>query len=126
MFLPDQSFTFLNPYENEVVNYVHAWFDENALQDAKLAIDLPGHQNSFLNLFGNDSIQAHIGRFSGRVDSTFHSIKDPAHVFVFVVEGAFEFQNRLLEARDGLALSNVSISDFEALSNDAILVILEV
>jgi hypothetical protein len=47
-------------------------------------------------------------------------------VFVYVIEGAVEFQNRLLEQRDGLALYSVTTSEFEALSNDAILLVLEV
>lgn len=35
-------------------------------------------------------------------------------------------QNRLLESRDGLALIDVSIVEFEALSNDAVLILLEI
>jgi len=46
-------------------------------------------------------------------------------VYVFVIEGAFEVQNRLLHARDGLSLSSATEVEFEALSNDAMLLILE-
>lgn len=35
-------------------------------------------------------------------------------------------QNRLLEARDGLGLWNVDEIEFEALSNEAVLLILEI
>jgi hypothetical protein len=51
-------------------------------------------------------------------------------VFGFVIEGAFEFQNRLLETRDSIALWNEDNEtlqiEFEALSNDAIILIAEV
>jgi hypothetical protein len=41
-----------NPYEYEVVNYLHAWL--SALPQSvssKTAIDLPAHQNNFVSLF---------------------------------------------------------------------------
>jgi redox-sensitive bicupin YhaK (pirin superfamily) len=45
---------------------------------------------------------------------------------VYVIEGAFEVQYRLLHARDGLALWEAERVEWEALSNDAILLVLEV
>nr|WP_276368981.1 hypothetical protein [Chryseolinea sp. H1M3-3] len=66
-----------------------------------------------------------MGKFSGRHHCTFKTAFCRRHVFAFVLEGAFEFQNRLLEQRDGLSLSNVSELEFEALSNDAILLLFE-
>jgi quercetin 2,3-dioxygenase len=116
-----------NPYENELINYLHVWFSVSITNDtSKVPIDLTDNQNNFITLFSHNHFRAHIGRFSGRADSVFNSTNDSCHVFVYVIEGAFEFQNRLLETRDGLALSNITTSEFEALSNDAILLILEV
>jgi redox-sensitive bicupin YhaK (pirin superfamily) len=43
-----------------------------------------------------------------------------------VIEGAFEVQDRLLHAKDGLAVWDTNEIDFEALSNDAILLLWEV
>jgi hypothetical protein len=103
------------------------WFSVSITNDAsKVPIELTGHQNSLITLYSHNHFRTHIGRFSGRADSVFNSTIDSRHVFVYVIEGAFEFQNRLLEARDGLGLSNITTSEFEALSNDAILLILEV
>ena len=42
-----------------------------------------------------------------------------------VIEGAFEVHGRLLHARDGLALWDTSIAEIEALSNDAIILLVE-
>lgn len=44
----------------------------------------------------------------------------------FVLQGTFEVENRLLEAKDGLALWNTANIELEALSNEAILLLLEV
>ena len=45
---------------------------------------------------------------------------------VFVIHGAFEVENRLLESRDGLAIWNTDRIELEALSNEAILLLLEI
>lgn len=116
-----------NPYEYEVVNYLHAWLTGDVLSETeKSSIDLPGHENNLITIHAARNFKAHVGRFSGRIDSVFQSSSEPSYAFAYVIEGAFEFQNRLLESRDGLALSNVTTSEFEALSKDAILLIMEV
>ncbi|WP_165699302.1 pirin family protein [Hymenobacter jejuensis] len=45
--------------------------------------------------------------------------------FAFVVAGAFEVEGRLLHERDGLALWDVQEVELEALSNDALVLVLE-
>jgi hypothetical protein len=62
----------------------------------------------------------------GRQEDIYH-LKNPDHgLFVIFIEGAFEVQNRLMEARDGLSLQNPGKLEFESLSNDAIILIIEV
>lgn len=68
----------------------------------------------------------HIGKFDGRRDGVLKINESSSGVFVFVIEGAFEVQNRLLHPRDGLSLGNVREVEFEALSNEAILLMIEV
>jgi len=126
---PDKSLVITNPYSNETVNYLQIRFKEevNALFYSRLTpFDLSG-KNALLTIT-NDQEQSNrilIGQYDGREESTF--ICNPSKaVFIFVIEGAFEVQNRLLEKRDGLSLRNVSEVEFEALSNNAILLIMEV
>lgn len=67
-----------------------------------------------------------IGKFTGRAEIT-HTIAAPYNgLFVFVIEGAFEVQYRMLHARDGLALWDLQEVEFEALSNDAIILVTEI
>jgi redox-sensitive bicupin YhaK (pirin superfamily) len=64
-----------------------------------------------------------VGQFEGRTDITFPV---PTHrsVFTYVLEGAFEVQNCLLEKGDGLTIQRLDTLEFEALSNDAILLVI--
>lgn len=66
-----------------------------------------------------------VGKFPGRAETVYHSEQPAANVFVFVLEGAFEVEGRLLHARDGLALWQTTAVEMEALSNDALLMVLE-
>jgi hypothetical protein len=66
-----------------------------------------------------------IGKFSGRTDTSYMP-QNPANTcFVFVIEGAFEVQNRLVYSKDGILLPEAGEVEFEALSNDGILLIFE-
>ena len=47
-------------------------------------------------------------------------------IYIFVIEGAFEGQDSLLHAKDGLAIWNTNEVDFEASSNNGILLLLEI
>lgn len=71
----------------------------------------------------------YIGKYTGREEGVL-TVNGTKGIFGFVIEGAFEFQNRLLETRDNIALWNEDNEalqiEFEALSNDAIILIVEV
>jgi len=43
-----------------------------------------------------------------------------------VINGAFEFQNRLLETRDSILLRDIKILEFEALSENALIIFFEI
>jgi hypothetical protein len=71
-----------------------------------------------------------IGKFSGRAETDYRPKNKEAGLFVFVIEGAFEVEGRLLHARDGLAIEQADESDsyrieMEALSNDAVILTIE-
>ncbi|MDO9375733.1 MAG: hypothetical protein Q7T76_15035 [Ferruginibacter sp.] len=70
-----------------------------------------------LNLFA--------GRFRGRQEVTHRLQQVDSAAFVFVLIGAFEVENRLVEANDGLLIWNSGAIEMEALSNDASILIIE-
>lgn len=118
----------LNPYESALINHLEIWIEkDNAVssktEQSELGIE---KRNVLLPIYSSENTFAYFGKFGGREDSVYQ-LKNAANgIFAFVIEGAFEFQNRLLHPRDGLALWNVSAIDFEALSTDAMLLIFEI
>ena len=120
---------FENHYKKEIIHFLliglqHDQPERNEIHNLEL--------EQLTNLFTdininpseeNNQILLHLGKFSGRHDQSFNTCQTNA--FVYVLQGAFEVQNCLLEKADGLGLSNIETIEFEALSNEAILLILE-
>lgn len=132
--LKGTEFEISNPYNNELINYLHLELATNKDQNdthTVVEFDLNTHENKLISFFAVDQeknppdASFHLGKFNGRAEGT-HSVKHPSQgIFVFIIEGAFEVQNRLLQPRDGLALWNTDQIEFEALSNDAIILLVE-
>lgn len=118
-----------NPFKDELVNFLQIWFERDAekesLTQTQVTFDLDTHKNQLQTIDEN----YYLGKFSGREEGVL-AVSSNKGVFAFVIEGAFEFQNRLLETRDSIALWNEDNEalqiEFEALSNDAIILIAEV
>lgn len=130
------SYTVNNPYEQEYIDFLQIWMNSTGQTSLsapffqRIAIDL-GQKNTLVPLFiptdQQPDIRGYIGQFDGRQDSVYEAGASEG-VFVFVLQGAFEVANRLLHASDGLSLRDVQDNwiEFEALSNDAILMLLTV
>lgn len=120
----------LNPYENELINYLEIWIEkENALTPSTTSADIDlEKQNELLPIFSSVQQNAfgYFGKYDGREEGIY-TVKNTGNcVYVFVIEGAFEVDNKLMETRDGLAIWNANEIEFEALSNDAMLLFFEV
>ncbi len=123
----EMEYEVLNPYESELINYLEIWIEKESISSPKVAqvsIDIE-KRNELLPIFIQDDIFVYFGKFGGREEDIYQLKNTSNSIFAFVIEGAFELQNRLLHPRDGLALWNVQEIDFEALSNDAMLLIFE-
>ncbi|MDB5269979.1 MAG: hypothetical protein JWP58_3019 [Hymenobacter sp.] len=123
-----------NPYDTELVSFLHIWL----LADAPVA-----SSNEERRSFSPEAIKSQLarlfptagavslpftlslGRFAGRQEAVYR-LESPANsLFVFALAGAFEVESRLLHEKDGLALWNVAEIELEALSNDALIIVLE-
>ena len=78
--------------------------------------------NQLLNIFDS----AYIGKYDYRSESGYLLKNIESKVCIYVLQGSFEVEDRLLHARDGLTLWNLDELEFEALENDSILFIMEV
>jgi hypothetical protein len=127
---PDVSVRIVNPYPIETVSYLQIRIKTDApvLVESEVNvfdISVPDKLVSVCD-FLNKQNHVLIGRYGGRKEDTYRISNPDSGGFVFVIEGAFEVQNRLMERRDGLSLRNVELIAFEALSQDAMLLICEV
>ncbi len=126
------TYTLYNPYQTETVNYLHIGFEKGN----SLPTDFPklhslqlNQKNVLVSLNSGDTpglTSARIGIFEGRYKETFLLKNTDNGVFAYIINGAFEVENRLMEYRDGLSLWNTKQVEFEALSEHAIILFLEV
>ncbi len=124
-----------NPFNEEHVNFLQIWIRSGRedVTSSKLHTyeDVTKNVNNFVRATGvNDSqhklpFSISIGKFSGRGETVYLPQNKRANLLVFVIEGAFEIEGRLLHARDTLTLWNAAQAETEALSNDAIMMIIE-
>lgn len=131
---PENKYQIINPYPEETINYLQIRFKTGILQE-EIHSDQFQHnifdisqKNILLPVFStfDTDTSAYIGKYEGRKEGLY-KIRNPENsIFVFIIEGAFEVQNRLLEKRDGLSLIHVETVDFEALSSDAVILLVEV
>jgi hypothetical protein len=125
----NSTLTLANTYEGEAINFVCTWFHHNERGEQYVitsCFDLDKTKNTLTSLCTAEHIKCHIGKFSGRKKVTLTSGNDTRGLFVFVLEGVFEVEDRLLHHKDGLAISTPAEAAFEALSNDAILLVFEI
>ncbi|TZF94370.1 hypothetical protein FW781_17380 [Chryseobacterium panacisoli] len=67
-----------------------------------------------------------IGLYNGRAEG-YYALKDAEKsIFGMVLNGAFEFQNRLMENRDAILLWELEELEFEALSENALILFMEI
>jgi quercetin 2,3-dioxygenase len=119
-----------NPYEDESINFIQLGLTGcgTLAETVTIAPLLLREHNQLTSLelstqAGTFYISA--GIYQGRAKGTY-KLKDQANgFFIYIINGAFEVEERLMEHRDGLALWNNAEIEFEALSEFAILLVLE-
>ena len=67
-----------------------------------------------------------IGVFDGREEGRYILKEKNSGIFGMVINGAFEFQNRLIENRDAMVLWDIEELEFEALGENAIILFFEI
>ncbi len=120
-----ETYEIRNPYPDEAINFfqlVFAGHPTPRVQTRPMSMD--ERPNELRPICQGENTLL-IGKYDGRAEGTYLVQKDSRCVFVFVIEGAFEVQNRLLQPRDGLALWNIDEVTFEALSQNAVLLVVE-
>ncbi|MGG9963888.1 pirin family protein [Ferruginibacter sp. SUN106] len=128
------SYQIINPYENEeLVNFLQVWlYKSETVFIPKMQLfnfDLSQKNQLHTVITASDLNQqayTFIGKYDGRQKGIYSLQNKNNGIYCFVIEGAFEIQDRLLHAKDGLAIWDTDEIDFEALSNGAIVLLFEI
>ena len=130
------AFKLINPYVDDRINFLYLEFKAGELSLTGDTVHLydfsfKDQENQLIpvNIFDsspNLPFTLHIGQFGGREEAVFQPENSDSLFFTFVIAGAFELQGRLLHQRDGLALWNLKEADMEALSNNAVILVMEI
>ncbi len=123
---------FENPYADDPINFLQLWLKkeiDSATQPLLTSsFNLEENRNKLEELFlkvSTDASRFFMGKFGGRQEIEY-TIGCPGRgLFLYILEGAFEVAYRLLETGDALALWDIESAEIEALSNDAIILLIE-
>jgi hypothetical protein len=100
----------------------------NLLDDSPLNVFSLEEKNKLVPAFtsSDKTVVGKIGLYGGRQEETVVNQNTANVLFSYVISGAFEVQNRLLEVGDALTLWNAEELEFEALSDGAVVLVMEV
>lgn len=83
-------------------------------------------KNELIPLSGSLNFPAFIGLYDGRKKQKYELKQENKSIFGIVINGACEFQDRLTETRDAILLYDLDTLEFEALSENLLIIFLEV
>lgn len=123
-----------NPYATDLVTFLHLWVQTEApvatasSQQYAFGLSNAGGQLARATAPGEAAallpFSVYLGQFVGRQETTY-CLPREASFFTYVLAGAFEVEGRLLHEKDCLALWETEEIELEALSNNALLLVLE-
>lgn len=114
-----------NPYENNFVNFLQLHIKSNQLTTQTLAFNVE-LKNKLQTIFTSADFNISIGIFDSKQEDVYQLQNNNNGIFAYVMNGAFEYEGRLLENRDGICIWNENLAEFESLSFNGILLVLEV
>ncbi|PWS30983.1 pirin family protein [Pedobacter paludis] len=120
-----------NPYPNDVINYLQIGIKTDLFlmraSELLFNFDFEKNQNQLIEIISNPKLpfKLNTGIFAGREEAIYKMNQSGNKFYCFIIDGAFEIEGRLMHARDGLALWDLEQVELEALSNNAIVITLE-
>lgn len=111
-----------NPYEKEWINYIQ-------IRTTKVLPKKIGNfeyeNNTLIDILNTEGIRISTGLFQDRIDGEYILQSKNSNLMVFIINGAFEFQNRLLENRDALGIWDIEEIEFECLVQNGLVLLIE-
>lgn len=119
-----------NPFLHQTVSFLEIRFISNYNNRIPTTIntynDVNGHLNLFQELNSNVASIISVAKFNGRCETVYEKRNSSYQLFAFVIDGAFETEGCLLHQGDGLLLPDSINIETEALSNDALMLLIEI
>jgi hypothetical protein len=119
--------TLSNPFDNDTIHYLCIGINANEPLPNNpqfFYFDL-AKQNKLMKIDHSSlPFSMSIGRFTGRKEVVYQ-ISPDKKLYAFVISGAFEMDGRLLHQGDGIALWETDEIEIEALSDNAVVLALE-
>ena len=120
------SLTLTNPFEKETVNILLIQAPVPAAAGAAVQeFEVPLTVKNGLVAPASPAVPVRLGLYDSRVKDHIPAIPPAGRSLCYVLNGSFEIEDRLVEHRDALLLWETNRIDFEALSETAILLYLE-
>lgn len=122
---PGDECRIINCYEHSDVHYIVSAFTSKEKVNglARFSLNMDQFVTFGERISNQGLIRVSIGQWNGRSESVFAPASQKT--FAWVVQGAFEIENCLVEKSDGLVISGMEKIEFEALSNDSIVIFME-
>lgn len=115
-----------NPFDQEIINYLVLMIRAETLLTVSQTITFELDENQIFKCETSTfPFRLGIGRFAGRHQGIYRSAGPVRKIFSYVIAGAFEVEDRLLQMRDGLLIPELEELEFEALSPNAVLFFIE-
>lgn len=123
------SYEISNGYQHENVSFLAMGFNADVLDFGRNY--KPSHfdlsqKNQLISLFDISNAWGFIGIYEGRKEGFYTLKRNGNAIFVFIISGVFEIENRLVASKDGIRLSGIGSFSWEALSESALFVVLEI
>jgi redox-sensitive bicupin YhaK (pirin superfamily) len=125
--LDEKEIVLKNPFAEESINFLFIRLRESEIDekqgDSLSLLDL--HCKNKLIAGSGSSGQIKVGVYDSRVKDIVQHTYNGRSFFLYVLNGSFEVEGRLMEYRDTLYLWNTSQLELEALSEAAIILLIE-
>lgn len=122
-----------NPYAGQAVRFLHLWLTDETDETPRRSAPARLFRYTFQQLEGKLAevlsspelpFALSLGRLQGRQEALYQPRHPEDLFFAYVLAGAFEIEGRLLHAHDGLTLRQAPEIELEALSNNALVVVI--
>lgn len=127
-----------NPYAHDFIQFlqisISAAVQPGAVPVWRTAFNITKRQNQLTDItlglstrpgFAALPFSVYMAQFEGRQEAVYKTTGSSSALFAFVLTGAFELNGRLLHEQDGLALTGEEQIEMEALSNGAVIILIE-